>query len=59
MESQTDNGLIRGHAYSITAVQEVKLGSGLVAFFKNDKIKLIRCRNPWGGSEWKGAWSDG
>lgn len=59
MESETAMGLIKGHAYSITSVQKIKLGSGLAAFFKNDKIKMIRCRNPWGGKEWKGPWSDG
>ena len=52
-EATLSNGLIMGHAYSITAVKMVdleKLGG---------QIPLIRIRNPWGNqAEWKGAWSD-
>ncbi|KAJ8310637.1 hypothetical protein KUTeg_012502 [Tegillarca granosa] len=59
MEAQLACGLVKGHAYSITAVRNIKLGKGLLAFFKREKIHMIRLRNPWGGVEWKGAWSDG
>ncbi len=59
MEAKLDNGLIKGHAYSITDVRTVKIGSGLIDFFKNEKIDMIRLRNPWGQKEWNGAWSDG
>lgn len=52
------NGLVKGHAYSVTAVKKVRLGHGLLAYFKNETIPLIRMRNPWGKTEWKGAWSD-
>lgn len=52
------NGLVKGHAYSVTAVKKVRLGHGLLAYFKNETIPLIRMRNPWGKIEWKGAWSD-
>ena len=41
-----DNGLITGHAYTVTKVLDL-----------NGK-KLIRIRNPWGQGEWTGAWSD-
>ncbi|XP_029957693.1 calpain-5-like isoform X1 [Salarias fasciatus] len=58
LESQMANGLVKGHAYSITAVKKVRLGHGLLAYFKNETIPLIRMRNPWGKTEWKGAWSD-
>ncbi|CAJ0918592.1 unnamed protein product, partial [Mesorhabditis belari] len=50
-ENQLRNGLIMGHAYSITAVQTVPTSSG--------DVELLRVRNPWGNSkEWNGAWSD-
>uniref|UniRef100_A0A914D6F2 Galectin n=1 Tax=Acrobeloides nanus TaxID=290746 RepID=A0A914D6F2_9BILA len=50
-EAQEANGLIRGHAYSITAIKQVKGPKG--------ETVLVRIRNPWGDShEWKGAWSD-
>lgn len=52
------NGLVKGHAYSVTAVKRVRIGHGLLAYFKNETIPLIRMRNPWGKTEWKGAWSD-
>ncbi|XP_066515238.1 calpain-5-like isoform X2 [Hoplias malabaricus] len=51
-------GLVKGHAYSVTGVRRVRLGHGLVSFFKNETIALIRMRNPWGKHEWNGAWSD-
>ncbi|XP_043997034.1 calpain-5-like [Gambusia affinis] len=58
LESRTENGLVRGHAYSVTDVKRVRLGHGLWAYFKNETIALIRLRNPWGKTEWTGAWSD-
>ncbi|KAK6195804.1 hypothetical protein SNE40_001159 [Patella caerulea] len=60
METKLSIGLVRGHAYSITAVQKIHLkGTGLFQFFNREKILMIRCRNPWGGVEWRGPWSDG
>lgn len=58
IEMKMANGLVKGHAYSVTAVKNVRLGHGLLAYFKNETIPLIRMRNPWGKTEWKGAWSD-
>ncbi|KAK2145002.1 hypothetical protein LSH36_711g00022 [Paralvinella palmiformis] len=53
IEAKLDNGLIIGHAYSITDVRYIETS------FSSDKIPLVRIRNPWGDShEWKGAWSD-
>ncbi|KAF7688425.1 hypothetical protein HF521_013232 [Silurus meridionalis] len=57
-ELRLANGLVKGHAYSVTEVKRVRLGHGFLAFFKNETIPLIRMRNPWGKHEWNGAWSD-
>ncbi|KAL8625593.1 hypothetical protein ACOMHN_014681 [Nucella lapillus] len=60
MEACTDVGLVKGHAYGITAVKNVHLeGSGLFGIFNREKLPMIRLRNPWGQCEWKGAFSDG
>ncbi|XP_050311774.1 calpain-A-like isoform X2 [Anthonomus grandis grandis] len=56
VEAETPEGLVRGHAYSITRVQYVDIQTPNVT----GKIPLLRLRNPWGNeSEWNGAWSDG
>ncbi|XP_030052298.1 calpain-9 [Microcaecilia unicolor] len=49
-EAKTPQGLIKGHAYSITALDEVN--------YRGQKVQLIRVRNPWGQVEWNGPWSD-
>ncbi|XP_054713836.1 LOW QUALITY PROTEIN: calpain-A-like [Uloborus diversus] len=55
LEMEMDNGLIKGHAYSITKVKLVDVQTPRV----KGKIPLLRVRNPWGNEcEWKGAWSD-
>jgi Ca2+-binding EF-hand superfamily protein len=50
MENRLTNGLIIGHAYSITRVLEITVNQ--------KKQQLLRLRNPWGQKEWNGAWSD-
>ncbi|XP_078544929.1 calpain-6 [Lissotriton helveticus] len=56
-ETQTEFGLVKGHAYSVTAVRKVTLGQTLLCS-KSEKIFMIRLRNPWGNKEWSGPWSD-
>lgn len=58
MEARLACGLVKGHAYAITDVRKVRLGHGLLAFFKSEKLDMIRLRNPWGEREWNGPWSD-
>ncbi|KAF3131535.1 hypothetical protein TWF569_011159 [Orbilia oligospora] len=41
------DGVYAGHAYSVLKAREV------------DGHRFVLVRNPWGKSEWKGAWSDG
>ncbi|XP_074005711.1 calpain-3 isoform X5 [Numenius arquata] len=49
-ETRMSCGLVKGHAYSVTAVEETT--------FKGKKLRLVRLRNPWGQVEWNGPWSD-
>lgn len=46
-EVKLKNGLLMGHAYSITGLEELGTGD-----------RLVRIRNPWGQVEWNGEWSD-
>uniref|UniRef100_A0A7I4YCS1 Calpain catalytic domain-containing protein n=1 Tax=Haemonchus contortus TaxID=6289 RepID=A0A7I4YCS1_HAECO len=51
-EAKLSNGLVKGHAYSITGMRIVNGPYGQVC--------LMRIRNPWGNEqEWNGPWSDG
>ncbi|XP_066550328.1 calpain-3 isoform X1 [Amia ocellicauda] len=52
-ETRTVTGLVKGHAYSVTGVEEVKQTQ-----HKENKVRLVRLRNPWGQVEWNGPWSD-
>ena len=48
---QTDMGIMVNHAYTLLDVQ--KVGED-----HTGAVKLLKLRNPWGQSEWKGPWSD-
>uniref|UniRef100_A0A8C5H159 Calpain-1 catalytic subunit n=1 Tax=Gouania willdenowi TaxID=441366 RepID=A0A8C5H159_GOUWI len=50
MEAVTFKKLVKGHAYSVTGVDEV--------VYRGNLTKLVRIRNPWGEVEWTGSWSD-
>lgn len=55
LEAETREGLIKGHAYSITKATMVDISTPNTS----GKIPLLRLRNPWGNeTEWNGAWSD-
>ncbi|XP_061097167.1 calpain-3-like [Conger conger] len=52
-EPKTPLGLVLGHAYSVTGVDECTMTDS-----KKTKVRLVRLRNPWGNVEWCGPWSD-
>uniref|UniRef100_A0A3Q1FTT7 Calpain-5-like n=1 Tax=Acanthochromis polyacanthus TaxID=80966 RepID=A0A3Q1FTT7_9TELE len=53
VESVLECGLVRGHAYGITAVRKVRL----VKTGGTSRLFMVRMRNPWGTTDWTGAWS--
>lgn len=55
MESVLGCGLVRGHAYGITAVRKVRL----MQTAEMGRLLMVRMRNPWGTADWTGAWSQG
>ncbi|XP_071534808.1 calpain-5-like isoform X5 [Panulirus ornatus] len=60
-EMRTNVGLVKGHAYGITACRKINIGdTGLFSIFRGvQKVRMIRLKNPWGEREWNGAFSDG
>ena len=48
-----NSGLIMNHAYSLNDIFEFE-----DPFNKGTIIRLMRLRNPWGNTEWLGAWND-
>jgi calpain, invertebrate len=54
-EEATPEGLVRGHAYSVTKASIFDI----VLPTSTGQVPLLRVRNPWGNHiEWNGAWSD-
>ncbi|XP_067311188.1 calpain-1 catalytic subunit [Pseudorasbora parva] len=49
-EERLPNGIVLGHAYTVTKVYQVMSGKY--------PVQLVRLFNPWGDSEWNGDWSD-
>ncbi|XP_075392045.1 calpain-14 isoform X1 [Tenrec ecaudatus] len=49
-ERVLENGLVDGHAYTLTGIRKVTCRHG--------PEYLVKLRNPWGKVEWKGDWSD-
>ncbi|KAI4577378.1 hypothetical protein MJT46_003213 [Ovis ammon polii x Ovis aries] len=49
-EQVLENGLVDGHAYTLTGIRKVTTSHG--------PEYLVRLRNPWGKIEWRGDWSD-
>ncbi|KAM4694187.1 calpain-13-like [Discoglossus pictus] len=48
--AELQNGLVQGHAYTITNAAEVE--------YSGKSEDLVQVWNPWGQGEWNGPWSD-
>lgn len=57
VESVLDCGLVRGHAYGITAVRKLRCGETMASSGGMPRLLMVRMRNPWGSTDWTGAWS--
>ncbi|XP_063765675.1 calpain-1 catalytic subunit-like [Eleginops maclovinus] len=49
-QGELPNGLVQGHAYTVTGVKQV--------MSRGKPINLVRLWNPWGTVEWNRSWSD-
>ncbi|VDO28898.1 unnamed protein product [Onchocerca flexuosa] len=61
IEETLECGLVKGHAYAVTAVRFIELNAkSHSSFFATvERQMMIRLQNPWGEKEWNGPWSDG
>ncbi|XP_060778627.1 calpain-2 catalytic subunit-like isoform X2 [Neoarius graeffei] len=48
--TELPNGIVEGHAYTISGVTKV--------MSEGEPVNLVRLLNPWGRKEWNGAWND-
>ncbi len=55
---ETQDGLVMGMGYNVTAVKLVQVGKSLKGAIGSDKLMLLRLFNPWNGKEWTGPFSD-
>jgi hypothetical protein len=59
MEAVADNGLVNTHAYSVLDVRRIgRSASDILHDTHTSGYTILRLRNPWGKSEWTGAFSD-
>ncbi|XP_077083806.1 calpain-5 isoform X2 [Siphateles boraxobius] len=59
VESVLCCGLIKGHAYGVTAVRKLRMSETLHDMCNAARLYMVRMRNPWGTADWTGAWSLG
>ncbi|XP_031441382.2 calpain-5-like [Clupea harengus] len=60
VESVMECGLVKGHAYGVTAIRRVRPGPFLLGSCgEASRVCMVRLRNPWGTADWTGAWSQG
>uniref|UniRef100_A0A8C1TJJ9 Si:dkey-19b23.13 n=1 Tax=Cyprinus carpio TaxID=7962 RepID=A0A8C1TJJ9_CYPCA len=59
VESVLDCGLIKGHAYGVTAFKKLRMSETLNGMCNATRLHMVRMRNPWGTADWTGAWSLG
>ncbi|XP_046707516.1 calpain-5-like isoform X3 [Silurus meridionalis] len=59
IESVLECGLVKGHAYGVTAFKKIRVGENMLAVCGTSRLYMVRMRNPWGTADWTGTWSQG
>ena len=57
VDKKTDKGLLEGRSYNITATKMVGMPREMHEKY-GESLRMVRLDNPWGTTEWTGAWSD-
>ena len=57
IDKKTDKGLLKGKSYNITAAKVVGMPRKMYGKY-GPSLRMVRLNNPWGTTEWLGAWSD-